>query len=82
LGEAPGVGAVVVVIDEVVVEVVGEGGHLGDERAGEGGAPALFEDGQLGAFDAAIAVGPAGADEALAGAQALDLGAEVLGAEL
>jgi hypothetical protein len=41
------VGAVGVVGVEVFVEVALEGGHLGDERAGEGGAPALFEDGEL-----------------------------------
>ena len=34
------------------------------------------------AFDAAVAVGVPGADEALAGAQGVDGGAEVAGAEL
>ncbi len=82
LGEAPGVGAVVVVVDEVLVEVAGEADHLGDQGAGEGGAPAFFEDGQLGALDAAVCVGAAGADEALAGAEVLDGVAEVAGAEL
>jgi hypothetical protein len=45
MGEAPAVGAVVVVVDEVLVEVVFEGSELGCEGAGEGGAPAFFEDG-------------------------------------
>src|SRR5215213_10750643 len=49
--------------------------------AREGGAPALFEDGQLDAFDAAVAVRSAGADEALAGAEPLDRLAELPGAE-
>jgi hypothetical protein len=82
LGEAPGVGAVVVVVDEVGVEVLCEGGGLGDQRAGERRAPALFADGALDALDAAVAVGPAGADEALPATEALDVGTEVLGAEL
>jgi hypothetical protein len=76
------VGAVVVVVDEVFVEVAGEGGLLGDQRPGERGAPALFEDGELDALDAAVAVGASGADEALSAAEAPDGGAEVLGAEL
>ena len=82
MGEAPGVGAIVVVVDEVLVEVAGEGGFLGDQRSGERGAPALFEDGQLDALDAAVAVGASGVDEALSGTEALDAGSEVLGAEL
>ena len=81
MGEAPGVGAIVVVVDEVLVEVAGEGGFLGDQRSGERGAPALFEDGQLDALDAAVAVGASGVDEALSGTEALDAGSEVLGAE-
>ena len=82
MGESPGVGAVVVVVEEVLVEVLGERGHLRDERSCEGRAPALFQDGQLNAFDAAVAVGASGADEALASAEALDCSAEGLGAEL
>jgi hypothetical protein len=82
LGEASGVGAVVVVADEVFVEVVLERGALGDQRAREGWAPALVEDGELDAFDAAVAVGAPGADEALPGAELLDGVAELGGAEL
>ncbi len=55
--EDAGVGAVEVVVDEVLLEVVLEGGGLGDQRAGEGGAPALFEDGELDALDAALLLG-------------------------
>src|SRR4051812_18134203 len=65
-GGAPGGGAVVVVVDDVFVEVLGPG-HLRDQRSCERWAPALLEDGQLDAFDAAVAVGASGADEALAG---------------
>jgi hypothetical protein len=39
LGEAPGVGAVGVVVAKVLAEVLGEGGRLGDQGAGERGAP-------------------------------------------
>ncbi len=55
--EDAGVGAVEVVVDEVLLEVELEGGGLGDQRAGEGGAPALFEDGELDALDAALLLG-------------------------
>ena len=82
MGEAPGGGAVVVVVDEVRIEVLNERGLLGDQGAGEGWAPALFEDGELDALDAAVAVGSTGADEALPAAEALDRRTEVLGAEL
>jgi hypothetical protein len=76
------VGAVVVVLVEVVLKVVAEGATSWDERAREGRAPALLEDGQLDAFDTAVAVGPAGADEALARSELGDGLAEVAGAEL
>jgi hypothetical protein len=72
VGESSGVGTVEVVVDEVFVEVALEGGHLGDERAGEGRPPALLEDGELEAFDAAVGVRSACLDEALAGAELLD----------
>jgi hypothetical protein len=39
---------------EVFVEVALEGGDLGHQRAGEGGPPALLEDGELEALDAAV----------------------------
>jgi hypothetical protein len=72
LGEAPVVSAVVVEVVEVFVEVAREGGRLGRQRAGEGGPPALLEDRELGALDAAVGVGAAGLDEALAGTERLD----------
>jgi hypothetical protein len=37
LGQAPGVGAIVVVLEQIGVEVLGERGDLGHERAREGG---------------------------------------------
>jgi hypothetical protein len=55
---------------------------LGDQGSCERWAPALFEDGELDALDAAVAVGAPGADEALSATQAPDGRAEVLGAEL
>jgi len=76
------VGAIGVVVGEVLVEVALEGGHLGHQRAGEGGPPALLEDGQLQPLDAAVRVGSAGLDEALAGTELVDGVAELLGAEL
>jgi hypothetical protein len=82
LGEAPGVGAVVVVFDEVLVEVLLERRALGNERSCEGRAAALFEDGELDALDAAVAVRAPGADESLLGAQLGDGVAELAGAEL
>jgi hypothetical protein len=66
------VGAVVVVGLEVLVEVALKAGHLGYERAGESGSPALLEDRQLQALDAAVGVRATGLDEALAGAEPLD----------
>jgi hypothetical protein len=74
--------AVCVVVDEVLVEVLAEGAALGDQRAGEAGTPAFFEDGELDAFDATVAVRATGADEALARPELLDGMAELLGAEL
>ena len=71
-----------VVIGEVLVEVALERGDLGHQRAGKGGPPALLENGQLQALDAAVEVRPAGLDEALAGAERLDGVVEVLGPEL
>jgi hypothetical protein len=75
------VGAVCVVVDEVLLEVLGQRRASGDERSCEGWAPAFFEDGQLDAFDAAVAVGASGADEALPGAELGDVVAELARAE-
>ena len=81
MGEAPGVGAVVVVVDEVLVEVVLERRAFGDERSCEGRAPALFQDGELDALDAPVAVRAPGADESLARPDLGDGVAELAGAE-
>ena len=53
-GEAPGVGAVVVEVVKVFVEVAFECCGARDQRACDRGAPALFEDGELEALDAAV----------------------------
>ena len=70
MGESPGVGAVVVEVGQVLVEVLLEGGDLGRQRSRERRSPALLEDRQLEALDAAVGVGAAGADAALARAPA------------
>lgn len=54
MGVSAGVRAVGVVVGEVLVEVAAQGGEFGDERAGEAGAPAFLEDGELNALDAAV----------------------------
>jgi hypothetical protein len=55
------VGAVKVVVGEVVLEVFGERGQLRYERAGEAGAPAFLEDRLLEPFDVALRGWPASA---------------------
>ena len=77
LGQAAGVGTLLVVDAEVFVEVALQAVKLGDEGAGEGGPPALLEDRQLDALDAAVGGRPAGPDEALAGAELVDGVAEL-----
>jgi hypothetical protein len=54
LGVAGGVGAIGVVVVEVLVEVGCEGGEFGDEGAGEARLAAFLEDRQLDALDAAV----------------------------
>jgi hypothetical protein len=76
------VGAIEVEVVEVLVKVALESGALGRQGASEGGPPALLEHSQLGAFDAAVGVGATGLDAPLAGAEALDRGSELPGAEL
>ena len=61
-GEPAGVGAVEVVVAEVALQVVFEGGQPGYQRAGEGWPPALLEDRLLQALDVSVGLGPAGAD--------------------
>jgi hypothetical protein len=76
------VGALEVVVVEVLDQVALERGHLGDQGAGEAGSLALLEDGPLDLLDAAVGLRPAGPDEALLGAGGLHGPAELLGAEL
>jgi hypothetical protein len=60
-----GVGALEVVVGDVLDQVALERGDLGDQGAGEAGSPALLEDGRLDSLDAAVGLRPAGPDEAL-----------------
>ena len=82
LGQAPGVGAIEVEVAQVLLEVARKRGGLGRQRAGEGGPPALLEDRQLEALDAAVGVRATGLDAALARADGLDGLAELLRAKL
>jgi hypothetical protein len=77
-----GVGALDVVVGDVLDQVALERGHLGDQGAGEAGSPALLEDGRLDSLDAAVGLRPAGPDEALLGAGGFHGLAELLVAEL
>jgi hypothetical protein len=56
------VGAFVVVVAEVAVEVSFEAAVADLEEAGEGGAPAFLEDGALQPLDVAVGLRPSGAD--------------------
>jgi hypothetical protein len=61
-GDAAGVGAVVVVVVEVAGELAFEAVEADLEEAGEGGPPALLEDGAMEPLDVAVGLWPAGAD--------------------
>jgi hypothetical protein len=76
------VGAVEVVVGEVVLEVFGERGQLRYERAGEAGAPAFLEDRLLEPFDVAVRGWPAGADAALLDVEPLERAGEGAGPKL
>jgi hypothetical protein len=80
-GEASGVGAVEVVVPEVVLEVFGERGQLRYERAGEAGPPAFLEDRLLEPLDVAVRRWPARADAALFYAEPLEYAGEGAGAK-
>ena len=54
MGEAAVVGAVEVVVVDVLFEVALEAGEADVEVAGEGGTPALFEDQAVERFDGAV----------------------------
>lgn len=74
--------AVLVVVEEIGPKVAREGTQLGDQGAGEGAPPTLFEDGPLDAFDRAIGLRAAGMDEAMLGGEEGSPGAEGLRTEL
>ena len=59
LGSAAGVGPFGVVVAEIMFQVEPEAGLVGDQIAGEGGLPALLQDGLLHPLDTAIGLGPA-----------------------
>jgi hypothetical protein len=82
LGDAPGVGAVVVVEVEVGVEFALQAAVAQVDEAREGGAPALFEDRAVQAFDVPVGLRAPGADATVAGAEVVQTGAEVEVAEL
>ena len=82
LGEAAVVGAVEVVVVDVLVEVALEPGEADVEVAGEGGPPAFFEDQPVQGFDVAVGLRAAGPDQSVADAELGEGGAEVGGAEL
>jgi hypothetical protein len=75
------VGAVVVVIVEVVGEVAAQAGDGDAEVAGERGPPAFFENQPLQRFDVAVGLGATGADAGDADRVHGDRAAEALGAE-
>lgn len=58
-------GAVEVVVAEVVDQVALSGGELRDERAGERGSPAFFEDRELEPFDVSVRGRPSRPDPPL-----------------
>src|SRR3954452_10520449 len=64
-GRASGVGAVVVVVVEGVVEVAAQAAVADLQEARKGGAPALFEDRAVQAFDVAVGLRAPGSDLAV-----------------
>src|SRR5437899_3452938 len=73
---SPGVGALLVEVAQVALEVPAERGEVWHERAREGRTPALFEDRALRPLDAAVALRTPGGNEPLRGAQVADRLAE------
>jgi hypothetical protein len=76
------VGAVVVVVVGVVVQLTLQAAVADLQEAREGGAPAFFEDGAVQSFDVAVGLWAPGFDATVAGAQRGDLGGEVRCVEL
>ncbi len=60
--------AVVVVVVQVAGEVAAQAGEADLEVAGEGGSPALFEDGAVQPFDVAVGLRAARTDLSVRGA--------------
>ena len=70
-------GAVVVVVVGVVVELALQASVADLQEAREGGTPALFQDGAVQSFDMAVGLWAPGFDAAVAGVQRGDLCGEV-----
>jgi hypothetical protein len=64
-----GVGALEVVVAQVLLKVAPEGGVAGHQRAGEGGPPGLLQDGALDALHGPVGLGTTSPDEAMLGTQ-------------
>src|SRR5436309_13312722 len=75
-------GALVVVVAEISVQVTLECGVARHQSASKGRSPALLEDGALDALDGTVGLWSAGANEALLGARAGDCAGERFGSEL
>src|SRR5437899_11664681 len=75
-------GALVVVVAEISVQVTLECGVARHQSASKGRSPALLEDGALDALDGTVGLWSAGANEALLGARAGDCASERFGSEL
>jgi len=76
------VGALVVVVAEVVGQVAPEGGVAGHQRAREGGPPTLLQDRALSPLDYAVGLWSPGPDEAVFGTEVGHSVPEVEGPEL
>src|SRR5207245_10264853 len=72
VGALAGVAALEVVVDQVALEVLAQGGEFGHQGAGEGGSPAFLEDGALHPLHGSVGLGSAGANEAMLCAVLLD----------
>jgi hypothetical protein len=71
-----------VVVAQGAFQIEAEAGLFGDQVAGEGGLPALLQDGLLDPLHTPIRLGTAGPDEAVTGSQLSDAGLEGGRAEL
>jgi hypothetical protein len=76
------VGSVEVVVAEVVDEVALEGGQLRDERAGERGSPAFFEDRELEPLDVTVRGRSSGSNPPLFDVELVETVGELMRAKL